>query len=99
MTMTEALPPGKYQIPAPEYVIKGNRVKCTYCGLSLKTSHAYINHFMRRHMNPDGTWREATKNFDPQPDYSALLASEEEAIKADELGRSPRRSDWNRDLD
>jgi hypothetical protein len=100
--MSEVPPPGKYQVPQPEWVIKGNRVKCTYCGLPLKTKAKYIDHFMKRHMNPDGTWREANRNFDAQPDYQALAeadAAEEEAILADKLGRSPRRSDWRDNLD
>jgi DTW domain-containing protein YfiP len=52
------------KVPAPEYIIRGNKVKCTYCGLALKTRVKYVSHFIRRHMNPDGTWREAKHNFD-----------------------------------
>lgn len=37
-------------VPEPEYVIRGNRVKCTWCGAKLKTRVKYVNHFIRRHM-------------------------------------------------
>lgn len=54
----------EYLIPTPEYIIRGNRVKCTYCGRSHKTAAKYKEHFIRRHMNADGTWREAGKTFE-----------------------------------
>jgi hypothetical protein len=77
----------KLVIPDPEYVIRGNRVKCLYCGLKLKTSYAYSNHFMKRHMNEDGTWREATHNFDP---ITEVDPAEQEAIDHDQ-GRGRRK--------
>lgn len=51
------------QVPEPEWVIRGNRVKCTYCGLPLKTTAKYIAHFRKRHMNDDGTWRIAEHRY------------------------------------
>lgn len=58
-------------LPAPEYITKNNKVKCTYCGLPLKTRAKYMAHFRCRHLNEDGTWRPMDKNFrlnDPTPD-------------------------------
>lgn len=73
--------------PEPTFVIKGNKVMCNYCGLKLATRSKYVNHFKRRHLNEDGTWRPADHKFrlqDPTPD-------EQEAINWDIDGERRRK--------
>jgi len=76
-------------VPEPIWIIRGNRVQCAYCGLKLKTTQKYISHFLRRHMNDDGTWRPAEHKFaaiaDPSPE-------ELEALEAADLGVEGRNS-------
>ncbi len=36
-------------IPAPDYVIKNNKVRCIFCGVALKTRRKYTHHWLRRH--------------------------------------------------
>lgn len=87
MSDLNSTPDGKV-VPDPEYVIRGNKVKCTYCGLKLKTRMAYVSHFMRRHMNEDGTWRPAEHRFDPLIELN--LTPAEQAAVDEEMGRSKK---------
>lgn len=36
-------------VAEPEYVLKGNKVRCTRCGVKLSTRAKYIAHFRARH--------------------------------------------------
>lgn len=63
-------------MPEPEYVIRGNRVRCKYCGAMFKTRAKYISHFSNRHRNDDGSWRISNKEFhikDPTPEELEVL--------------------------
>lgn len=85
--MTDSTPP--VEVPEPDWIIKGNRVGCKYCGLKLKTRAKYVSHFMKRHMNEDGTWRSAEHRFDPIKD---VTEDELEAVEYDETGgKRPKR--------
>lgn len=72
------------EIPEPEWILHGNRVGCKYCGLKLKTTAKYKAHFLKRHLNEDGTWRIANKNFapikDPTPEELEALDIQEGLI-------------------
>lgn len=36
-------------VPEPEYIIRGNKVKCPWCPHKFKTRTKYISHFVRSH--------------------------------------------------
>lgn len=46
---TEAIVLLPANVPEPEYVARGNKVKCLWCGTSFKTRRKYIAHYNRRH--------------------------------------------------
>lgn len=47
--VTASIPLVPDHVPEPEYIARGNKVACTWCGTKLKTRRKYINHFNRRH--------------------------------------------------
>lgn len=49
--VTAAIPLIPDHVPEPEYVLRGNKVACTWCGTKLKTRRKYIAHFNRRHLH------------------------------------------------
>lgn len=36
-------------VDEPDYVLRGNKVKCLRCGTALKTRAKYVAHFLRSH--------------------------------------------------
>lgn len=46
---TEAIALLPVHVPEPEYIAKGNKVKCLWCGARFKTRRKYIAHYNRRH--------------------------------------------------
>lgn len=40
-------------VAEPQYLIRRNRVRCTWCGATRKTRAKYIAHFERRHNGTD----------------------------------------------
>lgn len=47
--VTASIPLVPDHVPEPEYIARGNKVACTWCGTKLKTRRKYIAHFNRRH--------------------------------------------------
>lgn len=37
-------------VAEPEYIARGNKVKCCWCGAKYKTRAKYVSHFKKRHM-------------------------------------------------
>ena len=46
---TEAIVLLPANVPEPEYVARGNKVKCLWCGARYKTRRKYTDHYIRRH--------------------------------------------------
>lgn len=77
-------------MPEPQYIIRGNRVRCKFCGATFKTRAKYVAHFSKRHLNEDGTWRTADKNFrmnNPTPE-------ELEVAELDDRNRRRNKKPW-----
>lgn len=49
LAVTAAIPLIPNHVPEPEYIARGNKVGCVWCGHKFKTRLKYINHFTRRH--------------------------------------------------
>lgn len=41
-------------VAEPIYILRGNKVRCSWCGATYKTRKKYTDHFEKRHLNAQG---------------------------------------------
>ena len=42
-------------VAEPIYILRGNKVRCAWCGATYKTRAKYTNHFTKRHLDGTGS--------------------------------------------